>query len=166
MTTQRILLVVLMTAILGNAVVAGVFLAFSSFVMPALSRVSPENGVSAMQSINITVIRSLFLKIFFLTTIVSAVLVFTPTVRASGPVSWLSCIAGIVSVAGSFGVTMWFNVPLNDALAVAAPGTSAAGALWSDYLRDWGAANLTRTIASGVASALFLAAAMLLAAEP
>jgi len=38
---------------LGCGLVAGVFFAFSTFVMAALRRLKPEEGISAMQSINI-----------------------------------------------------------------------------------------------------------------
>lgn len=165
MSPHRILVAGLLTATIGNALVSGVFLAFSSFIMPALARVSPESGVSVMQSINITVIRSLFLRLFFLTTLVSAMLVFAPAARVPGPASWIACVAGVVSVAGAFGVTMWLNVPLNDALAAATPGSPAGGALWSAYLRDWTTANHVRTAASAIASALFLAALLLMRSE-
>jgi hypothetical protein len=43
-------------AAIGSGLVAGVFFAFSSFVMPALARIRPEHGIVAMQSINLTVI--------------------------------------------------------------------------------------------------------------
>ena len=55
------LVAALVTAAIGNGLGAGVFFAFSSFVMPALARVTPVVGVHAMQSINITVQRSMFL---------------------------------------------------------------------------------------------------------
>lgn len=165
MTTHCLFLTGLVTATIGNALVAGVFFAFSSFVMPALARITPASGVSAMQSINIVVVPSLFLKTFALTTLLSALLVFTPAFRGTGLTSWLCCVAGLVSVAGSFGVTMWLNVPLNDALAAVTPGTQDAAALWTDYLRNWGTANLARMLASTIASALFLGAALRVAAE-
>ncbi len=41
---------------LGSALVAGVFFAFSTFVMKALGRLQPEQGIAAMQSINVTVL--------------------------------------------------------------------------------------------------------------
>ena len=40
------------TALLGSALVGGIFFAFSSFVMKALARVPPAEGIAAMQSIN------------------------------------------------------------------------------------------------------------------
>jgi uncharacterized membrane protein len=164
-TAHRIVLTGLLVATMGNALVSGVFFAFSSFVMPALSRVSPETGVSAMQAINITVIRSLFLKTFVVTTIVSAMLILTPALLTTSRGAWLACAAGLVSVVGSFAVTMSFNVPLNDALATATPGSTDVAVLWTHFLRDWGVWNSVRTIASFAASVLFLAATFVLQAE-
>jgi uncharacterized membrane protein len=57
-----------------------------------------------------------------------------------------------------FVVTVVFNVPLNDALAAVKPSTPEAGAVWTSYLKDWVFWNHVRTIASGVASALFITA--------
>ena len=50
--------------IVGAGLIAGVFLAFSSFVMRALARVRPANGAEAMQQINVTVINPVFLGTF------------------------------------------------------------------------------------------------------
>jgi len=49
---QGLLTVLPLLAALGSGVVAGVFFAFSSFVIPALARLPPAQGVLAMQSIN------------------------------------------------------------------------------------------------------------------
>lgn len=43
------------TAALGCGLIAGVFFAFSTFVMKGLARIPTEAGVAAMQSINVTV---------------------------------------------------------------------------------------------------------------
>jgi uncharacterized membrane protein len=45
--------IAVMIALLGAAMIAGVFFAFSSFVMPALARLPAAGGISAMQSINV-----------------------------------------------------------------------------------------------------------------
>ena len=47
-------------AVLGTGLVAGIFLAFSSFIMAALAGLPSGNGISAMQAINITAISPLF----------------------------------------------------------------------------------------------------------
>jgi uncharacterized membrane protein len=59
------------TALLGSAVIGGVFFAFSSFVMKALARIPSSEGVAAMQSINVVVIIPTFLSVFMGTTVLS-----------------------------------------------------------------------------------------------
>ncbi len=41
-------------SVLGRRLVAGIFFAFSTFVMKALARALSAQGIAAMQSINIT----------------------------------------------------------------------------------------------------------------
>ncbi|WP_010496926.1 hypothetical protein [Paenibacillus elgii] len=45
---------------LGSGLIAGLFFAFSTFVMSALARLPAEQGIAAMQSINVTVLNPLF----------------------------------------------------------------------------------------------------------
>ena len=56
--------------------------------------------------------------------------------------------------AGTFMATMFFNVPLNDALAAVAPDSSEGASLWSRYLVTWTNWNHVRTIAALAASAV------------
>lgn len=65
---------------------------------------------------------------------------------------------GGLYVIGMFVVTMVFNVPLNNALAALQPSAPEAGAVWAAYLKDWTFWNHVRTVASVVASGLFVAA--------
>jgi uncharacterized membrane protein len=53
-----------LVAALGCGLMAGVFFAFSAFVMKALSRLPPAEGIAAMQCINVAVINPLFLGVF------------------------------------------------------------------------------------------------------
>jgi uncharacterized membrane protein len=55
-------------------------------------------------------------------------------------------------------VTIVFNVPLNDALAVAKANTPESAALWSRYLNEWTAWHYVRTLASIISAILFIAA--------
>ncbi|HEY2613359.1 MAG TPA: anthrone oxygenase family protein, partial [Reyranella sp.] len=70
----------------------------------------------------------------------------------------LILIAGVIYVAGCIGVTMLFNVPLNDALAAVQPGTPEATALWSRYVAEWTTWNTVRTVAPLASAILFTAA--------
>ena len=53
-----------LAAALGAGLIAGAFYAFSTFVMRALLRVPPLEGMAAMQSINVAGINPLFLGVF------------------------------------------------------------------------------------------------------
>ena len=57
--------------------------------------------------------------------------------------------------AGTFLVTMFGNVPLNDRLASASPTDPAAAELWTHYLDRWTMWNTVRTIAAIGATFLF-----------
>ncbi|MGG6293630.1 hypothetical protein ACQ4M4_04325 [Leptolyngbya sp. AN02str] len=46
---------------LGCGLIAGIFFAFSTFVMNALAQQPPAQGIATMQSINITVINPWFM---------------------------------------------------------------------------------------------------------
>jgi uncharacterized membrane protein len=50
---------------LGCGLIAGAFLAFSSFVMPTLKRLPKGKGIAAMQSINVLTVTSVFMTALF-----------------------------------------------------------------------------------------------------
>ena len=49
---------------LGSGMLGGVFFAFSTFIMKALSRLPPPHGAAAMNAISSTILKSLFMPIF------------------------------------------------------------------------------------------------------
>jgi uncharacterized membrane protein len=52
-------------AALGCGLMAGIFFAFSAFVMKALSRLPASEGMAAMQAINVAILNPLFFVVFF-----------------------------------------------------------------------------------------------------
>lgn len=154
---ERILYVAIFAAALGSGLVAGIFFAFSTFVMGALGRLPQSAGISAMQSINVVVINPVFLSVFIGTAILCIVLTIAALIGWSPRTLYL--IAGsFLYFAGCFLVTMFFNVPLNDALAAVAPGSTDGANLWMRYLSVWTNWNHVRTAASLLASAFFILA--------
>jgi len=147
--------VLTLLAALGAGMIAGVFFAFSVFVMRALAQLPAPHGVAAMQSINVVVVRSLFLPVFLGTALCCAVLTAWWFVDPPAAVGLWLPIGGLSYLLGVFGVTMAFNVPLNNALARTTPTAGAGDAVWQDYLRRWGRWNHVRTVAS-LAAALVL----------
>lgn len=143
---------------LGAGLVGGVFFAFSSFVMRALAELPAEQGVAAMQRINVVVLNPYFLGVFVGTAVLALVCIvagFFPWGAARS--AWLLA-AGLSYLIGSFGVTAAFNVPRNERLARLEPGGAEARAYWPQYLREWLFWNHVRTAASiGSAAAAALA---------
>ena len=154
---RAIVTVLLWFGVLGCGVIAGLYFAFSSFIMTALSRVGPA-GAAAMNSINAVILQSAFMPLFFGTTVASLALAVIAALRWNEPGSMLMLTGGLLYVFGMFIVTMAFNVPLNNALAAAAPARAEGAEVWTRYLTDWTLWNHVRTIASIGASALFVAA--------
>lgn len=154
--TDTIIIALVRFGAIGCGLMAGVYFAFSTFVMPALARIEPASGVAAMNSIDKVIYGSLFMPLFFLTTLASLALAILAVLRWDAPGAMAQLAGGIIYVAGMFGVTMLFNVPLNTALAAAEP--AAAADIWARYVRDWTAWNHVRTVASTAACALFLLA--------
>jgi len=70
---------------------------------------------------------------------------------------WLVA-GGLLYLVGSFGVTMVFNVPRNNALAALAPAAPEAVRWWSGYLSSWTAWNHVRLVAALAAAASFTVA--------
>ncbi len=146
------------TAAIASGLVAGVFFAFSSFVMPALARIRPDQGIAAMQNINVTVINPGFMLALFGTAVIALVLGIGAISRwgQTGPMLVLS--ASVLYLVGCIGITMTANVPLNDALAAVQAGSADGAGVWARYLKVWTFWNHLRTAASAGTCALYVAA--------
>ena len=156
--SDRIIHALTIITALGSGIVAGVFFAFSSFVVAALARLPANQGIAAMQSINVTVINPLFMLILFGTGLVCAGLAVGVYLAWPQPRGLLLAAGAVIYIVGVLGVTMAGNVPLNDVLAATNPDTAEAASWWAGYLRDWMTWNHVRTIASALSMALFVLA--------
>ena len=141
---------------LGSGMIGGLLFAFSNFVMRALAQQPPESGIRTMQAINITIISPLFFLMFFGTALASVILAVTALPRLSSPGTILLLIGCVLYIFGTFGVTMAFNVPLNDRLAALDPSTMQAAEFWCEYVTSWTLWNHVRTIAAILASLLLI----------
>lgn len=147
-----------LAAALGTGLMAGLFFAFSAFVMTALGRISPPAGISAMQSVNVTILNPVFFLVFFGTAALSALLAAVAVMDWSRPgAAWLLAGAALY-LGGCILVTMIFNVPLNNALAASNAEAPEAAAVWTNYLSVWTAWNHVRTVACLASAACFILA--------
>jgi uncharacterized membrane protein len=141
---------------IGCGLLAGTYFAFSTFIMTALGRIEPFHSISAMKSINSTILRSLFMPLFFGTTVASAVLAIIGLSHRGQPGGTAMVAGGLIYVVGMFVCTVFFNVPLNNALGSAAG--EAGASIWARYLKEWTMWNHVRTISSATACALYIRA--------
>lgn len=142
-------------ATLASGLIAGVFFAFSSFVMRALAKLPPPQGIAAMQSINVVVLNRSFLGLFVGAAGASAILIVASIVNGLDAASALRIAGGALYVLGTFWVTLARNVPLNRALSALSPEAADAAETWSRYVREWTMWNTVRTLAALAAAALF-----------
>ena len=149
------MLIIGTVALLGSALIGGVFFAFSSFVMKALARVPSAEGIAAMQSINVVVINPSFMGAFMGTGVLSLGIVWLALTRWNHPAAMLFLAGAICYFAGTFLVTMFGNVPLNDQLAAVSATDATARDVWEHYLQRWTMWNTVRTAAAMLAALLF-----------
>lgn len=140
---------------LSSGVMAGVYLAFSSFIMRSLATLGADEGSAAMNAINTCILRSSFMPLFFGSTVVAAALAGIGIWQWGDLRATLAVAAGLTYVGGMFVVTAAFNVPLNTALANAQRGP-AAEQMWTTYTKRWTRWNTLRAVASLLTLALCL----------
>lgn len=149
--------VLLQVSILAYALVAGVFLAFSDFIMRSLALTGGVGGVEAMQVINREVFRWVFMALFLGMAAVSVVIAGYAGLVLSGPASTLIGLAALVYLFGCFGVTVAFNVPMNEALAGMDLSLEATRDYWLEaYVPRWTFWNSVRTGAAALSAGLLL----------
>ncbi len=146
--SSPIVTALLWTAALSSGLIAGVYLAFSGFIMQALGKINPAQAIAAMNSINETILRSLFMPLFFASSFVSLCLVIVAFARWGKAGTELALLAGVVYFVGMFVCTILFNVPLNNSLVNLDPNSANANQVWSRYLKIWTNWNHLRTVSS------------------
>lgn len=141
-------------AILATALNAGLFFIFSVCIMAAFARLSPAEGAAAMNAINVVILNPWFFSAFFGGALLSLVLAILGFLNG-GAGGLLAAAGGVVFLVAVIGVTMVFNVPLNNALAAAPAGGAEQAALWQRFLDVWTMWNHVRTAGSLAAVGFF-----------
>jgi uncharacterized membrane protein len=142
----------------GCGLVAGVWFAFSSFVMQGLHRADAREAVAAMHGINKTAVTAVFMTAFGATALLCLGLAVWGVLTWHDLRAKLVVAASAIYLIGSFGVTSAANVPLNNKLERVDASGPHAGRGWHDFYAPWLAWNHVRTITAIAAFALFLTA--------
>lgn len=152
MTSLSRLLAVL--SLLSTGAVAGLFYAYWCSVMIALDRLRPEAAIRTMQTINVAIINPLFFATFMGTLALLPLAALAAWSSGAGAsAGWLAA-AFAVYAAGTFGVTIALNVPLNDALERLKDNSNAPAADWRAFVDPWNRWNAVRMWAGFAATAL------------
>ena len=141
-------------AALGCGLNAGVFFSFSSFVMKALARLPPAQGIAAMNSINVFAVTPVFMTALFGTAVMCLIVAVMTLFTWETPGASFRFMGAVLYLVGTILVTIVFNVPRNNALAAVNPDGADGIRLWSEYLSTWTAWNHARAASAFTASAL------------
>lgn len=154
MELDTLIFALTLLAVLGCGLNAGIFFAFSCFVMKALARLPTAQGVAAMQSINVVVINPLFMVALFGTALACVGLAVSSVFIWDEPSAVYLLGGSLLYLVGTVAVTIVFNVPRNNALAAVEADTADGADLWPRYVAGWTAWNHVRTTAALAAAAL------------
>ena len=140
---------------IGCGLMAGLFFAFSVVIMKALGRITPAAGTAAMNSINDVILYSLFMPLFWGTTVASAALAVLAIAawHEAGAKAMLA--GGVIYLFGMFVCTVAIEVPLNNQLKSSA-GSDPVLSMWQRYLVLWTKWNHVRTVSCTLPCALFI----------
>jgi uncharacterized membrane protein len=133
---------------LGCGLIAGIFFAFSTFVMKALAQQPTASGIATMQSINSTALNPWFMTVFLGTGATCLFLAISSMLKWHQPSASYLLIGSLLYLVGTVLVTIAFNVPLNYALEIVKPDSTEGANLWAKYLTNWTFWNHVRTIAA------------------
>ena len=147
---------------LWSAVVAGVFSAFSEFIMSALLKAEPASGIEAMQHINRDVIKTQFVAGILSIAVFSILFALYSLAVFEGAALALLILAPLVYLPSVFAMTMIGNVPMNNRLDSLDHRSSAAHAYWLEYGRKWTRLNHFRSVGSVMTAGLYTIAAVAL----
>ncbi|MEP2988197.1 MAG: anthrone oxygenase family protein [Parasphingorhabdus sp.] len=143
---------------LSVGIMAGVYFTFSVFVMRSLDALEMPMGMIAMQSINRIIQKSLFLPLFFVSSLACLILMVLGVMRWDEPGAWQMATGGALYVVGMLVVTIAGNVPLNNALEAVNANGADGEAMWRRYMQRWLPWNHVRTVSCTISMGLLIGA--------
>lgn len=160
-TTMSIFILGLTTLACG--LIAGLFYSYSCSVNPGLKALNDFGYLSAMQSINRAILNPVFFFSFMGTLILLPISTYLSYSPSLSPRFWLLLSATLLYVVAVFGVTMFGNVPLNDALDKFNLSTATADELAAQralFEAKWNMLHAIRTWASVLSFILAIGACL------
>ena len=140
-------------AVISFGFLGGVYFAFSFFVMQSLNKIDHKEAIRAMSSINLVILKSPFMILFFFSSFIALVL-FLESFFVYEILSFRG-FASLVFLIGMFLCTAVKNVPLNDKLASFNDSLSPE-IEWNYYYKNWIMWNHVRTASCFLSMAILL----------
>lgn len=151
--------VTLLSAVILTGLSAGFFYAWMVSVIPGTRKVIDITYLESMQSINRAILNPAFYLVFMGSPL--ALIISTFQQYQAGPKFWLLLAATLVYLLGTFAVTAFGNVPLNDALDVLDLGSLSEVEIADfrkSYEEKWNRLHWIRTLFAVVSFVLSLLA--------
>ena len=145
--------VLTLLAALSCAMMAGVFFAFSTFVMKALARLPAQQGIGAMQAINVAAVTFAFMAALFGTAAACGALAVWALFAWDERFAPYLLVGSALYLIGTILLTIVYHVPRNEALARVEPHSAEAESHWRRYLSGWTAWNHLRGVTALAAAA-------------
>jgi len=149
--------VVVLIAIVLNALQAGTYYTWASGVMPGLARTGDRTFVDAIQEMNRAIVNPVFMLSFLGAPAISVV----GAILVGGDARWWAVAGATLSLA-TIVITFAGNIPLNNAIDAAGDPDEIAdlGAVRRAFEPGWVRLNAVRAITSTGATACFAWAAL------
>lgn len=142
---------VLIITATSTALIAGLFYSYACSVNPGLGKLDDREYIKAMNAINLAILNPLFFASFVGTLVLLPLSTYLNYNQAHHTSFILLLIATLIYAIGVFGVTMFGNVPLNNALArvnINALPPEALAAHRLTFEKPWGLLHNVRTLAN------------------
>ena len=155
-------IILILTAV-TTALVAGLFYAYTCSVNPGLGNLADAEYLAAMQSINKAIQNPIFFLSFFGAFFLLPLSVYQHYSQPFSTRFLLLTAAAILYIIGVMGITIFGNIPLNEALdnfdIKSATASEIAGQRVK-FEKPWNGLNLIRTIASAFSLLLVIIACL------
>ncbi len=161
--TPQTLLILCEISVIAYALVSGVFLTFSDFVMKSLGATQPGGGIEAMQIINRKVFKTVFMTLLIGMAVLSPIWMAYAIYGLSGLAAPLILVGGGIYMIGVFFVSLIGNIPMNERLDKLDHTAKETAEYWIFYVRRWSQWNTVRAVSSAIAAICFLQATIILA---
>ena len=152
-------IILIEVSLIIHAMIAGLFLTFSDFLMRSLGKAVPVSGIEVMQHINREIFRSVTILLLWGMVCVSLAISLYAFINLAGTSMYLLMLGGLIYVIGVLCISNRFNIPMNDKLEGMQCASNKAATYWQEtYLPRWTFWNYFRAFASCTSAVCYLTA--------